>query len=505
MAVATELVTEFSYQGSEAPLNRYNQSLNSSITLLASMTAALAAAGAAVGKWASGVLEGERDLFNLSYTTGIAIERIQQLSFTAEMMGASSQAMQSSLESLSATIGDAAQKGSEDFARLGIAVRDASGQVRSADDVLFDVQRRFKQLNLSMAEQQSFAGALGIDTSLLRMLNQTDAQMASMMQRASELGTLNEEQSKQAERYNQALTAQRFTMDGLRRLIAVGLAPELTRLVDGFAGLIERNREWIIDGVRNTMGILNDFMEMIGRVWPVLAAGAGYFIALKVATYGWNAALYANPIFWITGLIVGLLLVVDDLIVAFRGGKSIIRDFFQEFFGVDITPILQNMVADVKEVFGQIKDIAGDVISSIADMFRGIGQLIRGDLVGAWESFGEAGQKQVDAITSEAAKGLADRMTQAQIDRGGWLTMPRNFQKKMKDLLNIGTDKPVEDRSMFEKFMWGWQERGGGSTVNQDVQINVRSNDPERAARLTGDALQRQLDDAQTQTDRGGR
>jgi hypothetical protein len=468
------------------------------------MTAALAATGAAVGKWASGVLEGERDLYNLSVTTGIAIEKLQELSFAAEMSGSTAQAMQSSLESLSATIGDAAQKGSEEFARLGIAVRDSNGNVRSADAVLRDVQRRFKQLNLSMSEQQSFASALGIDTSLLRMLNQTSGEMSELMQRARELGTLNEEQTEQAEQYNQALTAQRYAMDGLRRLIAVGLAPEMTQLVDKFTGLIERNREWIVEGVKTAMAVLNDFMDMLGRMWPVLAVGAGAFVALKVATLGWNAALFANPVFWITAGLIGLGLIIDDLIVAFRGGKSVIRDFFLEFTGVDITPMLRDMVDGFKEAMKQIKEVASDIIDSIKDMFKGIGQLIRGDLTGAWESFGEAGGKQVEAITSEAAKGLGDTLGGA-----GFMTMGAGQTQRLTaalvDLLGLGTDKTPEDRTMFDKIMWGgWSGGGGSTTVNQDVQINVRTNDPERAASIIGSDVQNQMRDAQDQAQRGG-
>jgi hypothetical protein len=60
-------------------------------------------------------------------------------------------------------IGDAAQKGSDDFARLGISVRDSNGQIKTADVILSEVSKRFNDLNLSMQEQQSFASALGID------------------------------------------------------------------------------------------------------------------------------------------------------------------------------------------------------------------------------------------------------------------------------------------------------------------------------------------------------
>jgi hypothetical protein len=74
----------------------------------------------------------------------------------------------------------------------------------------------------------------------------------------------------------------------------------------------------------------------------------------------------------------------------------------------------------------------------------------------------------------------------------------------LADLLGLGTDKAPEDRTMFDKIMWGGWSGGGSTTVNQDVQINVRTNDPERAASIIGSDVQNQMRDAQDQAQRGG-
>lgn len=496
MATATELVTEFSYKGSEKPLHKYNDRLNSSIILITSVTTAMIAAVVATGRWAASILPAERNLYNLSYETGIAIEKIQELSYSAELMGSTSQAMQASIRSLSATIGNAAQKGSEDFARLGIAVRDANGRVRQADEVLDDVRLRFKQLNLSMSEQRSFASALGIDASLLRMLHQTDDQMAGMMTRARELGTLNEKQAEQAEQYSKSLIAQRFAMDGLRRLIAVGFAPELTRLTDGFVGLIERNREWIIDGVRNAMSILNDFGEMLKRIWPVLAIGAASFLVLSGAM-----GLLLSPAVLITAGILALLFIIDDLIVAFKGGKSVIREFFLEFFNFDIQPVLQKIVDGFLIMVEEIKKLFKAIWNFIKGMFSGFGKLIAGDLKGG---FGDILQAYKDlwgdvvdsffAIFGEALRWMKDQIT-------GLLP---NWALKLLGKESKTTNESLPGDIAYARPGGSQIQNNRSSNVNQNVQINVKTNDPERAARLTSDNLQRQMNDAQTQANRGG-
>lgn len=337
MATVTELVTKFSFVGSESPLTKYNQSLGASIGLMAGMTAATFAASAAVGKWLNGILAAEQPLINLQAETGVAIERIQELGFIASVSNSSFDAMNSTLSSLTQKIGDAAQKGSEDFARLGISVRDANGQVKSADQILDEVGNRFKQLNLSMGEQRSFAAALGIDSSLLTMLNRTDKEMASLTARARELGVLNKEQAQQAQVYNDSITAMRFGLDGLRRLVAVGLAPELKKMADTFTNLLTANMDWIVNGIKFSIGVLFDFTAMLTRLWPILAIGIGIFLALNTATLAWvgTMILAFAPVVLAVGVIAGLAIAIDDLIVGMQGGKSAIFDFFK---GFDLVP-----------------------------------------------------------------------------------------------------------------------------------------------------------------------
>ena len=180
MAEVTELITRFSFSGSTGPLEDYNGSLGKSIGLLAGMGAALGVAVLGVGKWVTGISQSLQPLIDLNAQTGVSVERIQELSFIAEQSSSSTEALYSSISGLGAKIGEAAQKGSEDFSRLGVSVRNANGSVKDTDVVLSEVGNRFKQLGLSMNEQQGFAEALGIDPSLLSMMNKTGEEMATL-------------------------------------------------------------------------------------------------------------------------------------------------------------------------------------------------------------------------------------------------------------------------------------------------------------------------------------
>lgn len=378
MAQVTELITQFSFRGSEAPLNKYNASLGKGIGLLAGMTAALAASGAAVAKWTTQVLGAEQSLINLSAETGVSVGRLQELQYIAEVSNSTAGALTSSMGGLARKIGEAAQQGSEDFARLGISVRDARGEVKDADQVLEEIGRRFDQLGLSRAEQQSFAEKLGIDPSLITLLNRSSEEMAMLSKRAQELGTLTEEQTTFAQDYNDSMTTMRFAMDGVRRLVAVGLGPEIKRLTEGFTELLAENKDWIVNGAKTSMDLLIDFGGLLKRTWPILAAGTAVFVGLKVATLGWAGALgiLTAPAVVIAAGFAALLLIADDLIVAFQGGKSVIADFFEEFFGWDIQPALQNIVEFATFAFDHLKEFANRITAVIGGIFSGIGNIL---------------------------------------------------------------------------------------------------------------------------------
>lgn len=449
--VVNDLVTKFSFTGSPAPLKGYNQSLGGSIKLLGGVLLGLEASLAAFNVWADSILTGVDSLDQLSKQTQIAVGNIQELDYIAGQTQSTSAAMESTLRSLSQTIGSAAQKGSEDFARLGISVRDANGHVKTADVILDEVRQRFHELNLSMQEQESFASALGIDTSLIQLLNKSNAEIASLRDRARELGTLTAEQTEQADQYKKSLNSMWFSLNNVKQLVAIGVAPELGRMADGFAQLLADNRDWIVGGIQFTVTWVGNLLAAIHRLLPVIAAiGAGFLVA-KIATLGFGTVMGVifSPVVLITAGIVGLLAIIDDLIVAFHGGESVIASFFKDTFDVDI---VDAMTTAFKWM--------GRALSPVVDMFKLL-----------WDSW----------VRISAA-----------IYQGG-AAVARFFGLG-------GTNIPIGTGAAGQA--------AGSSTsnqVNQNVKIDIKTDDPLTAGKAVENGLQRQLDNANTQLGIGGR
>lgn len=500
--VVQDLVTKFSFVGSLAPQEKFNANLTTSLTRVAAVTAALGAAAVAYSRFISTQLRGLDPMIQLRDQTGLAANEIERLNFMAIRTNSTTDAMQGTLSALSQSIGQAAQEGSAEFARLGIAVRDANGEVRQADDVLFDVQKRFAQMNLSRQEQVNFAQSLGIDPSLIRLLNLTQSEMAELNAEASQQLILTDEQVDAADRYNRSLDSLSFSMRGIRNMVAVGLAPQMEAMAKRFGELLSANRDWIIKGLQRTGELLSAFMDMIIRVAPFIAAVGAAFLAAKIAAMGFGAVMAAifSPVVVISAIIAGAVLILDDLIVAFQGGQSVIRGFIQEWFGIDIAPILQQMVADVVWAVGEILELFSPLGNAVGDIFSALGNLLRGNFSEALDDIQSAFRNLGEFVMGFFGRIFKDLGNLAMSILPDWAV----------SLIRGDDDAPQSADEVQQNRAPDTLRRPAISPevqrqINQTVNMNIMTSDPDRAGRVANDRLQDQLGTADALIFRGGR
>lgn len=468
MGVVTELVTEFGFKGSVAPLDKFNSKMGSAIGIISAVGAGLVVAKGLVDTFVIATLKSADSMVHLSTNTGISLEAIQELGFAASMSGSSIEALEGTLASLSQKIGDAAQKGSADFSRLGISVRDSYGQIKTADTILGEVGQRFKELNLSMQEQQSFASALGIDASLVQLLGRSSAEMNTLKKRARDLGVVTTAQGEKVIEFNDSITTLKFGMGSLSKQIATGLAPELKGMTDDFIDLLVANKDFVVNGVKVTFKWIGYLFEAFIRLLPALTLIAGGFLIAQVAAWGFSGAmtLATAPLtIWIAGIALAAL-IIDDLITAFQGGKSVIGDFFMEAFGFDIVPVLKGYVAAVK-----------NMLSAIKNLFKGLFNLATGDMTGFFDSMKDLFQNLLDFPAVKAMAAIFDKV-------GGFIGFG--------DEGNISPGNGSTSSSV------------SNNKVEQSVNIEIITDDPTTAGQSVTDSLQAQLLNANTQLKPGG-
>ena len=351
--------------------------------------------------------------------------------------------------------------------------------------------------------------------------------MDSMREKARALGVVTTDEANAAAALNDSMTALKFGLGSVQNSIAVGFAPQIKEITEGFIDFLASNKDLIKNGITKFGSAVFEIGKALVRLAPLMLGIAAAFGVMQVAAVGFGgiAAVVFSPVVLITAAIVALLFIVDDLIVAFNGGQSVIADFFQSFFGVDIVPVLVAIVDTFNSMIGKIVDLFKSVGSIFSEVFSAAIALVTGDFDGFIEHIIAAFVGAVDFIVL-AFKPITDLIGAVTGAIGGGIA----------DLFGFGSDKPepaIDQQTMLgssqpepaidQQTMLGSsqpepaidQQRilaGSGSQTNQnisnsvqqEVSIEIRSNDPKATGIAVNDALNEQLTDTQTQFNRGG-
>lgn len=491
MAVVSELVSRFSFIGSLTPQKEFNANLKLSVGLLAGAAAGIAAAAGGMFAFVSSQTQAADALTDFNAETGIAVERAQELGFAAMLTGSSAEAMTASLAGLSKVAGDASRglgRGRKAFDELGISVTDTAGNVKTADVLFNELRESFARLGTSAGAQKSIIASLGLDPSTFQLLNATSEEVDVLIEKAQALGVVTHEQAEAAAAFQDSLGIAQFGVSALGQQIAISLAPAMQGITDRFVDFLIANKDLIRDGLTWLGEVLVSTIGFIERMTPVILAVGAAFVVWQLATGGLVAILgvLLSPVVLITAGIVALLLIVDDLIVAFNGGQSVIRDFFLEFLGFDIVPIMQGIVDAFLWMIDTVSGLLEPWFAALGGLFSAVINVFKGNFTGALDDLKLAFAAFGDFVLGIVSGLLPDWVLQYL--GGGQESAPG---LSPNDAITIGGG--------------GVSNSNSTSNIDQQNQITVYSSDPKQAGAAVNDALQEQLRNAKTQANRGGR
>ncbi|WP_373073897.1 phage tail tape measure protein [Sulfurimonas sp.] len=492
-----ELATKFSFQGSLKPLDSLNQGLTSAIGTITKVTGVLSVAGVALNGFLASTLASADAQVQLSRETEVGIETIQEFGYVASVNGSSADALERSLGGLSKRIGEAATKGSEDFSRLGISVRDGIGNVKDADTVLLELSDRFQQLGLSAQEQKSYLEKLGIDESMLQTLQLGSKGINDLRQKAQALGVITQKDADSIASFNDSLTTLKFGVDNVQKRLAIAFAPQLQEVAEGFTDMLIANKDMIQNGLKKFFELVNTGLGAIFRfgkmLYNLIDGTVGIENALMLAGAAMlylNRAMYLNPIGLIIAGITALIVVFDDLANGLEGGQSVIADWFQEWFNIDIL----GLITDIGNVFTDMTKTLSDAfdssIASIKNGFTSMSSFIKNIINQIVEFF-----KPITDIISN--------ISDFKVPSLGSLNPFSNDDKKSEgsffDSLNpFSSGKDIATQTIP-------QVGGSNSTQNNDIKIEIKSDNPQLAGQQVSTELQGMLNNANVQFNKGGR
>lgn len=200
----------------------------------------VAAAGAAVamGYAVKAAADHADQLSKASQKIGVTVEALSRLEFAAKLSDVSLEQLTTGLGRLSKSMLDVASgsKGpaATAFRALGIAVKDASGQLRSSDQVLADIADRFSRMEDGSTKTALAIGIFGrAGAELIPLLNEGRDGLSEMADEADRLGvTISARTAKAAEGFNDSLTRMNAVFQGIANQLLEALVPSMDSLSD---------------------------------------------------------------------------------------------------------------------------------------------------------------------------------------------------------------------------------------------------------------------------------
>lgn len=360
-------------------VRKLDQSVQKSVTKIGRTIAGLFGA-AAIRNMVRNFAAISEEVGRVSQRIGIGANELNTWQLAVERAGGSSAGLTNTLQSLSDQLRQVSIWGRGEvvysFARLGISVRDANGNLRTSTELLTELsgvaERVGKQRFITIAER------LGIDRPTIDLLMQGREAVQRSLQDMSGMA-VEDADVKVAMDFNRAWlgltrTFERFAAIFIRRVL-----PVFTRGVDKLT-------DWI-NVVRKNQPFLFSFIATLAGLLSVLLVPA----LVSTATWAWRAIAPFLPFLAVVLILAALF---EDFYSYVNGGPSELADFWSQFgTGEEILEStsaafenVKTQVLDLIEALRGLKPYTSEYLQELNDaaslMGRGFVMSIKGVLEG---------------------------------------------------------------------------------------------------------------------------
>jgi hypothetical protein len=354
---------------------------------------------------------------DFSEVTGMSAEKVAALGRVAVENSSSMEAMQGAIMGISRAVGMSAMgigRHVKLFQQLGIAVKDSSGHVKTADQVMSELADKFKGMDVT--KRNAIAGRLGIDPLIAKaMADAGSAGWRAQVHNAMGKGLLDAKDYEQAERTEKTFRRFHILTGQLTTLVANQLGPWIQRLVTSTEKWLTANKVAIIkrihEGGQKLAEVLGRVWEWGEKIWSVmtklegalgrtnLAWTAMKFMLVAVAGLKFYETInsFASAVnnLWLAmtkipikaaaiGLVmlaVGLL--VEDFIAWQNGEESVLKDLSEEWPTAikAITGALNLMLGVWQDIVQAARDLGILKAKAAPDMSTPEGQAARANFL----------------------------------------------------------------------------------------------------------------------------
>ncbi|MCO6414818.1 phage tail tip lysozyme [Siccirubricoccus sp. KC 17139] len=270
---------------------------------LSAITGATTIAGmfALANSWANlGV-----QLGNNSRLMGINVSRLHAMQGAARLMGSDAESLTSGLEALANNIQDGIAGRAPEFVRrladMGISLKDANGNARSAADVFNDIQRVMSRYRDPIIRAQTANELFGASAArLLVILEKSPEVWGAAQEQARRYGVETAGSVAAADKLNTAQVGLRMAFEGMGRALVTNLGPRMAKLFDDLSNWVVRitpkvvelgerfvawleQLDWnkVQEGGQRFLGILETMSNNLSTILKISGALLGLWVGSK--------------------------------------------------------------------------------------------------------------------------------------------------------------------------------------------------------------------------------
>lgn len=200
-----------------------------------------------------------------SQKIGITVESLSALQYAAKLSDVSNESLTTGLARLARAASDASggsKESAEAFSLIGVAIKDAAGNLRSTEDLLLDISDRFERMEDGAGKTaiaMRLFGRAGAD--LIPFLNLGRAGIEQLRVEAGRLGVIvSTETARAAEEFNDNMARFATAAEGAKLAIVQQLMPALTRVAESMAEAAREGR--LLLGVWESLKSLSPFSDL---------------------------------------------------------------------------------------------------------------------------------------------------------------------------------------------------------------------------------------------------
>lgn len=366
-------------------------------------TAAIAAAGLAIGVAVRGAINEADKMSKAAQSVGLATDELSRLAHAADLSGVSFETLSKAMQRLSVNMNDVANGVGETagraFEQLGIAVTTADGAFKSSTTIFGEVADRFAGLD-DGARKTAIAIALfgraGAD--LVPLLNQGSSGIADMAAEADRLGiVIDTRTGRAAEAFNDNLNRLGKIFGGIITQITARLLPTLKNLSDVLVGVATDSKT--LDAIADALAFT--FKTVLSAA--IGAAGGIRALGHELAAIG--AAAQAVVALDFTGAFAALEKGAADSEATLRATRDTIAALWAETateVSTAVEPIASSVTLPAKTVLNEIDKASTktkDTVKEIRAELTPLGSQMQSTFSGVFDAIVDGTFNARDAIS----------------------------------------------------------------------------------------------------------